>query len=117
MMGLAVLVGSFLVTSQFDDLNWLHLLFGFLTGFTFCGVAMVINDYYDRNIDSINEPHRPIPSGTVKPRKLWALPFYFQLWFCFCWFSEYLFCGGRAFDYNCNLFNCGQKKRLTWKLF
>ncbi len=28
---------------------------------------MAINDYYDRKIDAINEPLRPIPSGTVKP--------------------------------------------------
>jgi geranylgeranylglycerol-phosphate geranylgeranyltransferase len=28
---------------------------------------MVINDYYDRKIDAINEPKRPIPSGTIKP--------------------------------------------------
>lgn len=30
----------------------------FLTGFT-----QTINDYYDREIDAINEPYRPIPSG------------------------------------------------------
>lgn len=31
----------------------------FLTGYT-----QTINDYYDREIDAINEPNRPIPSGT-----------------------------------------------------
>jgi geranylgeranylglycerol-phosphate geranylgeranyltransferase len=30
---------------------------------------MVINDYYDRKIDAINEPQRPIPSGTIKPKE------------------------------------------------
>ncbi len=30
---------------------------------------MVINDYYDREIDAINEPERPIPRGLVKPRE------------------------------------------------
>jgi chlorophyll synthase len=30
----------------------------FLTGYT-----QTINDYYDREIDAINEPYRPIPSG------------------------------------------------------
>ncbi|MCW4018242.1 MAG: geranylgeranylglycerol-phosphate geranylgeranyltransferase [Candidatus Bathyarchaeota archaeon] len=67
MMGFAVLVGAVLATSQFLELNWLHVLFGFLTGFTFCAAAMVINDYYDRKIDAINEPQRPIPSGLIKP--------------------------------------------------
>lgn len=67
MMGFAVVVGAVLVAPQFGGLSWLNILFGFLTGFTFCAAAMVINDYYDRKIDAINEPQRPIPSGTVKP--------------------------------------------------
>jgi geranylgeranylglycerol-phosphate geranylgeranyltransferase len=65
MMGFAVLVGAVLATS-FGNLNWLSILAGFLTGFTFCAAAMVINDYYDRSIDAINEPNRPIPSGQIK---------------------------------------------------
>ena len=72
MMGFAVLVGAVLASSQFGSLNWLNILFGFLTGFTFCAAAMVINDYYDRTIDAINEPQRPIPSGTVKPTEALA---------------------------------------------
>ena len=71
MMGFAVFVGVVLA-SQFGNLNWLNILFGFLTGFTFCAAAMVINDYYDRKIDVINEPHRPIPSGVVKPKEALA---------------------------------------------
>ena len=30
---------------------------------------MVINDYYDREIDAINEPNRPIPRGEVSPKE------------------------------------------------
>jgi geranylgeranylglycerol-phosphate geranylgeranyltransferase len=33
----------------------------------------VINDWYDRDIDSINKPRRPIPSGGVTPRAAMAL--------------------------------------------
>jgi geranylgeranylglycerol-phosphate geranylgeranyltransferase len=67
MMGFAVLVGAVLAAApQFSTVNWLNILFGFLTGFTFCAAAMVINDYYDRKIDAINEPQRPIPSGLIK---------------------------------------------------
>ncbi len=69
MMGLAVVVGAVLASPHLDDLNWQSILFGFLTGFTFCAAAMVINDYYDRKIDAINEPQRPIPSGTIKPQE------------------------------------------------
>lgn len=32
----------------------------FLTGYT-----QTINDWYDRDIDAINEPNRPIPSGAI----------------------------------------------------
>ena len=77
MMGFAVFVGAILASivptqptlPQLSNLNWLNILFGFITGFTFCAAAMVINDYYDRKIDAINEPHRPIPSGIVKPKE------------------------------------------------
>jgi len=74
-MGFAVLVGAVLAAaSQFSGINGFNVIFGFLTGFMFCAAAMVINDYYDRNIDSINEPNRPIPSGLIKTRqalRLW----------------------------------------------
>jgi geranylgeranylglycerol-phosphate geranylgeranyltransferase len=72
MMGFAVFVGSLLASPQLGSFNWINILFGFLTGFTFCASAMVINDYYDRKIDAINEPDRPIPSGTVKPKEALA---------------------------------------------
>jgi geranylgeranylglycerol-phosphate geranylgeranyltransferase len=72
MMGFAVLVGAVLAYTQLGNLNWLNIFFGFLTGFTFCAAAMVINDYYDRKIDLINEPQRPIPSGTIKPKEALA---------------------------------------------
>jgi geranylgeranylglycerol-phosphate geranylgeranyltransferase len=72
MMGFAVLVGAVLAAPQLGSLNWQNILFSFLTGFTFCAAAMVINDYYDRKIDAINEPQRPIPSGTVKPKEALA---------------------------------------------
>jgi len=68
MMGFAVFVGALLAYPQLD-LNWLNILYGFLTGFTFCAASMVINDYYDRKIDVINEPQRPIPSGAVKSKE------------------------------------------------
>jgi len=44
----------------------------FLTGYT-----QTINDWYDRDIDAINEPNRPIPSGAIKDNEviaqIWAL--------------------------------------------
>ncbi len=39
-----------------------------------CGAGNVLNDYFDRDIDKINRPDRPIPSGAVSPGNaaMWA---------------------------------------------
>ena len=34
-----------------------------LTGPLVCGTSQAVNDWYDRHVDAINEPGRPIPSG------------------------------------------------------
>lgn len=36
------------------------------------GAGNAINDYYDANIDRVNRPHRPLPSGRITQRGLWA---------------------------------------------
>ena len=72
MMGVAVLVGAVLASLQSLSAGWLSLAFGFFTGVTLCAAAMAINDYYDRAIDAINEPARPIPSGAVSPKQALA---------------------------------------------
>jgi len=68
MMGFAVLIGAYLVDVESIGFS-IKLALGFITAFTLAGTAMVVNDYYDRKIDAINEPNRPIPSGLVKPRE------------------------------------------------
>jgi geranylgeranylglycerol-phosphate geranylgeranyltransferase len=91
MMGFAVFVGAVLAHPYFSSFNWLNILYGFLTGFTLTAASMTINDYYDRAIDSINEPFRPIPSGTVNERE--ALAFVFMLsvvGFIFSYFTSIL---------------------------
>jgi geranylgeranylglycerol-phosphate geranylgeranyltransferase len=65
-MSFAVLVGASL--TGLGNLQWINLLFGAITAFTLTGAAMAINDYYDYDIDKINEPNRPIPSGKVSLR-------------------------------------------------
>jgi geranylgeranylglycerol-phosphate geranylgeranyltransferase len=69
MMGFAVFVGVVLAHPQFSNFDWLGILYGFLTGFMLTAASMTINDYYDRAIDAINEPARPIPSGSVSTRE------------------------------------------------
>jgi chlorophyll synthase len=36
-----------------------------LSGPLMAGYVQITNDYYDREIDAINEPYRPIPSGAI----------------------------------------------------
>jgi geranylgeranylglycerol-phosphate geranylgeranyltransferase len=69
MMGLAVIVGAIISTQEFTVVNdaFSRLMLGFITAFTLTAASMAINDYYDRDIDAINEPDRPIPSGLIKP--------------------------------------------------
>ena len=66
MMGFAVIVGASLVSVL--DFSF-SLVLGFVTSFALTGASMAINDYYDREIDAVNEPKRPIPSGVVSPKE------------------------------------------------
>jgi geranylgeranylglycerol-phosphate geranylgeranyltransferase len=77
MMGFAVFVGAVLADPQFFNAEWLGVLYGFVTGFMLTAASMTINDYYDRAIDAINEPSRPIPSGIISTHE--ALGFVFVL--------------------------------------
>jgi chlorophyll synthase len=36
-----------------------------LAGPMVCGTSQAVNDWYDRHVDAINEPDRPIPSGRI----------------------------------------------------
>ncbi|WMS41969.1 chlorophyll synthase ChlG [Acuticoccus sp. MNP-M23] len=52
--------------------NWTIALLGvLLAGPLVCAMSQAINDWYDREVDAINEPQRPIPSGRVPG--LWGL--------------------------------------------
>jgi chlorophyll/bacteriochlorophyll a synthase len=52
--------------------HWWTLFAGIaLCGPLVCGTSQACNDWYDRHVDAINEPHRPIPSGRIPGR--WGL--------------------------------------------
>jgi len=52
--------------------RWLYIILGvILAGPLVCAMSQAINDWYDRHVDAINEPNRPIPSGRM-PGK-WGL--------------------------------------------
>ncbi len=51
---------------------WFLVLLGvLLAGPVVCGMSQAANDWCDRHVDAINEPHRPIPSGRIPGR--WGL--------------------------------------------
>ncbi|MCW1920194.1 chlorophyll synthase ChlG [Rhodobacter sp. KR11] len=53
-------------------MNWGTVVLGMvLAGPVVCGMSQAANDWCDRHVDAVNEPHRPIPSGRIPG--LWGL--------------------------------------------
>ena len=70
---LAYVVGA-LVVSVSANLSTSFFLHGLLSVWLVCAGGNVINDYFDRFIDAVNRPERPIPSGRISARN--ALLYY-----------------------------------------
>lgn len=71
-MGFAVIVGIAVTSNNFHEIFTTKSLFGFLTGFFISSFSMVSNDIYDVDVDRVNQPNRPIPSGVVSTTKATA---------------------------------------------
>jgi len=66
------------VVSTGEDIaaNWSVLLRGvILAGPLMCAMSQTMNDYFDREVDAINEPERPIPAGKISKQASWAITF------------------------------------------
>jgi len=63
MIGFAVIIGYFV--SKPASASPQAIVLGFVTGFAICAFSMVVNDYYDIEVDRVNQPTRPLPSGAV----------------------------------------------------
>ena len=66
------------VVSTGEDIlsNWSILLRGvILAGPLMCAMSQTMNDYFDREVDAINEPDRPIPAGKISKQASWAITF------------------------------------------
>lgn len=46
-----------------------------LAGPLMCAMSQTMNDYFDREVDAINEPERPIPSGKISKQASWLITF------------------------------------------
>jgi geranylgeranylglycerol-phosphate geranylgeranyltransferase len=70
MIGFAVIVGEALASQA---VTARVAFYGFMTGFLLLAASMILNDYFDREIDKINAPRRPLAAGIVKPAEAISL--------------------------------------------
>jgi geranylgeranylglycerol-phosphate geranylgeranyltransferase len=64
----AVYIGALVASGPLGiQLHIIDVLMASLVAFLFTGAGNALNDYFDRDIDRINHPGRPIPSGKVSP--------------------------------------------------
>lgn len=69
--GICVVAGELLALGHMPEID--IALLGFLTGFFISGFAMVSNDFFDLEVDRVNRPERPLPSGRVTVSELAAV--------------------------------------------
>lgn len=63
--GICVVIGEIVAVGGFPSTY--NLILGFMVGFFISTSALILNDYFDIEIDKINVPTRPLPSGIIKP--------------------------------------------------
>jgi len=63
MIGLAVIVGETISLGALPPVD--KAILGFLTAALMMAGTMVLNDIYDIDVDRLNSPERPLPSGKV----------------------------------------------------
>ena len=61
--GICVIAGEILALGRCP--SFFDAFLGFFTVFFISGSAMISNDYFDLNVDKINRPSRPLPSGRI----------------------------------------------------
>ena len=85
--GLSIFIGG-VVTGSLEPVA--KLLLAALSGFLICGGGNSINDFFDIEIDRINKPNRPLPSGIISPHNAfifslllfisgWAISFFINI--------------------------------------
>jgi 4-hydroxybenzoate polyprenyltransferase len=62
-----VVVG-YLIVSRGVDVSWRDLVILILASVCLYAGGVVLNDYFDRDVDAVERPERPIPSGRVHER-------------------------------------------------
>lgn len=65
--GVCVLMGGLIALGRFLPIR--ESILGFLSVFLISGSALVLNDVFDLEVDRVNAPERPLPSGDLSPRE------------------------------------------------
>ncbi len=63
--GICVVLGEVVALGGFPP--WQPAVLGFLCAFFISGSAIVLNDYFDLEVDRVNAPERPLPAGLLSP--------------------------------------------------
>ena len=62
---ICVLLGEIVALGGFPSAR--EAVLGFMCGFFISASALISNDYFDLEVDRVNSPDRPLPSGAVSP--------------------------------------------------
>jgi geranylgeranylglycerol-phosphate geranylgeranyltransferase len=65
--GLCVVLGQLLALGVVPP--WPTMAIGFASIFCISATALILNDVFDLEVDRVNAPNRPLPSGVVTPRQ------------------------------------------------
>jgi geranylgeranylglycerol-phosphate geranylgeranyltransferase len=71
--GICVLLGEIIALGRFPSV-WEATL-GFVSVFFISGSAIILNDYFDLEVDRVNAPDRPLPAGILLPSDAITLTF------------------------------------------
>jgi len=85
MASVAALIGFLVADARPEPLTAVLVA---LAVFAVTGAGNVVNDYFDREIDAVNRPGRPIPSGRISPDR--ALAWSIILFFAGCLFAHFI---------------------------
>ena len=69
--GICVILGELLALGTVPRIS--DLILGFSSMFFIAATALILNDYFDIEIDKINAPERPLPAGLVSKQEVLIL--------------------------------------------
>ena len=61
-------VAGYLIVSRGVGVEWSHLAILMMASVSLYAGGVVLNDYFDRDVDAVERPERPIPSGRIHER-------------------------------------------------